>query len=251
MLLIVVLIMVVALTVGLSLVSRTLINVKTSTDTENSQKAFSAAEAGIEQALQKGSTVSTFTPSNTNLNGATIQPISVTDVGNTTKMQLNNGGTIHQDEGIDLSLSSDGNYTGTVTVYWGSNTDPCKEAALEITTIQGGIANSQMTHNPFDPCSTRSSSLNGNHFPLAPKDTIGFPSYQYSAAILVKNGVLMHIVPVYADTQIGVIGTANLPVQGKIISSTGVSGGTQRKISLYQNNEQIPPEMFYTLFVPQ
>jgi Tfp pilus assembly protein PilX len=52
MLLIVVLIMVVALTVGLSIAARSLVNLKIATDDENSQRAFSAAEAGIERLIK-------------------------------------------------------------------------------------------------------------------------------------------------------------------------------------------------------
>ena len=53
-LLIVVLVMIVALTVGLSLISRSITNLRTSTEEAESQKALAAAEAGIEQALESG-----------------------------------------------------------------------------------------------------------------------------------------------------------------------------------------------------
>jgi len=61
-LLIVVLVMVVALTVGLSIASKTIISLRTSTEEANSQKALAAAEAGIEQALKTNQIASgTFT----------------------------------------------------------------------------------------------------------------------------------------------------------------------------------------------
>src|SRR3989344_2066165 len=53
-LLIVVLVMIVALTVGLSLISRSVTNLRTSTEEAESQKALAAAEAGVEQALKLG-----------------------------------------------------------------------------------------------------------------------------------------------------------------------------------------------------
>ena len=61
MLLVVVLTMIVALTVGLSLASRTITNMKISKQNEESQRAFQAAEAGIE--LAKESTQHSTTPS--------------------------------------------------------------------------------------------------------------------------------------------------------------------------------------------
>src|SRR3989338_3701872 len=53
MLLVVVLVMVVALTVGLSVASRTITSLKISKQNEDSQRAFQAAETGIQEALQQ------------------------------------------------------------------------------------------------------------------------------------------------------------------------------------------------------
>ena len=55
MLLVVVLTMIVALTVGLSVVSRTITNLRISRQSEESQRAFQAAEAGIEKTIESGS----------------------------------------------------------------------------------------------------------------------------------------------------------------------------------------------------
>ena len=53
-LLIVVITMIVALTIGLSVASRTVTELKLSKQNEESQRAFSAAEAGIDRVLQQG-----------------------------------------------------------------------------------------------------------------------------------------------------------------------------------------------------
>src|SRR5579885_3559975 len=85
--LIVVLVMVIALTVGLSIASRTITNLRVSTEEENSQKAFSAAESGIEQALKSGNY-----NSNTLSNNAFIKSLTITQVGeNSTQFLINNG----------------------------------------------------------------------------------------------------------------------------------------------------------------
>src|SRR3982751_5271728 len=59
-LLIVVLVMVVALTVTLSVVSRSIVNLKTSTQQTDSQKVLAAAEAGVEQSIQSKAPVSSL-----------------------------------------------------------------------------------------------------------------------------------------------------------------------------------------------
>src|SRR3989338_3404772 len=56
-LILVLLIVVVALAVGLSVASRNITNLRTSTQTEQSQRAFSAAEGGVEDVLSKLSTI--------------------------------------------------------------------------------------------------------------------------------------------------------------------------------------------------
>src|SRR5687767_6526323 len=64
MLLVVVLTLIVALTVGLSLASRTVLNVRLSRQGEESQRAFQAAEAGVEQILQSNANSAQYFLSN-------------------------------------------------------------------------------------------------------------------------------------------------------------------------------------------
>src|SRR4051812_24360818 len=53
-LLVVVLLMVIVLTIGLSLATRSVTNLRQATEEDNSQRAFSAAEAGVQVALKTG-----------------------------------------------------------------------------------------------------------------------------------------------------------------------------------------------------
>ena len=99
-LLIVVLVMVVALTVGLSVVSRSITNVRTTTEEANSAQALAAAEAGIAQAIQNNANISSAVGSNASFT-ATIATLS----GQTTVF-LNGSveNIVPQDEGADLWL---------------------------------------------------------------------------------------------------------------------------------------------------
>src|SRR5690348_4206428 len=101
--LIVVLIMIIALTVGLSVASRTVTNLKMSSEEANSQKAFSAAEAGIEQTLQSSSQNPIVNQNFTTNNGSQIVSLSRVYLGaSTNKVLLNNGNIVSKDEGLDI-----------------------------------------------------------------------------------------------------------------------------------------------------
>src|ERR1039457_1993808 len=94
-LLIVVLIMVTSLTIGLAVAARSITNVRTSQDSANSEKAFSAAEAGVEQTLTSNlATSGTFT------NNSAYKTSLITVAGTT--FPLNNGAPVLQDSPVDL-----------------------------------------------------------------------------------------------------------------------------------------------------
>lgn len=136
-LLIVVITMIVALTVGLSLASRTITNLKISQQNEDSQRAFQAASAGIEKYIQTATGVNTG-----NLTTGVSYSTNVQDVSGTT-VALNNGENIDQDRGIDVWLSNYPDYSngmGTdantnLTVCWAT---PEQIGASNCNTAQGG-----------------------------------------------------------------------------------------------------------------
>src|SRR5947199_3062644 len=99
MLLIVVLLMVVVLTVGLSAATRTITNIRVSNEEEDSERAFSAAEAGLEQALGRSSGVS-GTLDNTSTYQTTVAQLSGT------QFVLNNDLPVLKDDAVDIWLST-------------------------------------------------------------------------------------------------------------------------------------------------
>lgn len=261
-LLIVVLVMTVALTVGLSIASRTITEIRTGTEQDTSQRAFSAAEAGIEKALQEA-TGSSGSFDNAATYETTIQTIAGME------LLLNNGAHILKDDASDLSLSTYPGYTnpwtGTIMIYWGSEADVCSTnpaantmAALEILLITGDKSNPVLTHYPVDPCS----SLNNVSSPRTDFNnfeeigtggrTIQGKELAFSKTISVTNGLLMRIIPLYSSTIIGVRGSVALPAQGKLITSIGTSDNTQRKIVGIQENPKLPLSFFpFVIFSPR
>src|ERR1035437_7541814 len=141
-LLIVVLVMVVALTVGLSIASKSITSFRNSTEQASSQKAISAAEAGIEQALKSNTSIPI-----TSISQDTKYSTQVSSVDGTTFL-LNGSNPVLQSSGIDLWLtpySSDSAQlyqslypsSGSFTVYWGDASGACSNAALEVAIIAG------------------------------------------------------------------------------------------------------------------
>lgn len=258
-LLIVVLVMVVVLTVGLSVVSRGITTLRTSTEEENSQLALSAAEAGVETAMQT-QTGSTGPPQSLS-NGASIDSVLVTPILGS-EFLFNGGSPVTQDDGVNVWLSTYPYYTnpwiGTLNIYWGSSAagDTCATsgnamAALEVIVISGSKAFPVTTRYAYDPCTTRRSY---NNFSASTPSSVNIQgkTFPYSTQIPIANGLIADIVPLYANTPIGITAASNLPSQGNTITSKGSSGDTQRRIQVFQAYPRVPSELFqYTFFHSQ
>lgn len=275
-LLIVVLVMVVALTVSLALVSRSITNLHNTGNEANSERAFSAAEAGIEQALKLPSTGNNVISGqvldlSTNTTIKEVDVTSITDTGN--GVLLNDGYPVFQDDGTDVWLSTyssdptqlfKDSYSGNMTIYWGDNSGNCSNAALEIVVMSGTRNSPTLTKYAVDPCNTRN-----NNFQAATSlastggktMTNGDVSetfwYATTFSNSISNGLLIRIIPLYTSASIGVqptSGSSVLPAQGEVITSIGTAGPVNqqvtRKINFFKGYPAIPSEFFYTLFTP-
>ncbi len=256
-LLIVVLAAVVSLTVGLSAVSRTITNTKVTTEEANSQKALSAAEAGVEELVSRRGGSASQDLSNNSSFVAGVTPILSPDV------LVNGGNQILKDEGADVWLSTYPDFTspwsGNLTVYYSDN-DGCSVAggqvvnpAIEVVVISGNRATPTMSRFAYDACggagrggSTNfSTPTNGTYTVLGQTFNHSFPINN------ITNGYIARIIPLYANTRLAVSASSQLPSQGNIIDSVGKSGSTTRKIRVFQGWPRIPIEYFpYNLFLP-
>ncbi|HSX40639.1 MAG TPA: hypothetical protein VLF68_03415 [Candidatus Saccharimonadales bacterium] len=271
-LLILVLVLVVALSVALSLVSRSITNLRTTTEEKESQQALSAAEAGVEQVLAGNGAKNGSFSSNT---------INFTASQNTTYgteangFLLKGGNLVEKDNGADVWLvpypigsgpaDPHSSWTQTVTFYWGDNSGACNNAAIEVVGVLGPAGSPQTTRYTFDPCrSARSGATAANNFDApstcSPNCTINNKSFSYNASVSVSQGLLLRVVPLYANAFIGIKaircngGTceAFLPPQGTIITSTGTVGASKRKLIVFQGFPQLPIEFFaHSLFSPK
>ena len=261
-LLIVILVMTVALTVGLSVATRTINNVRTTVEEESSQRAFSAAEAGLEQSMQSNSASSGNFTNNTTYT-ATIATLAGQDI------ILNNGATVLKDDAVDLWLSTYPTYasqwTGDLTVYWGTAGDVCNaneavnsRPALEIVLLHGTRTDPVLTRYAVDPCASRATINRFTSIAAGGATILGKP-FGYKIYIPVASGMIMRIIPLYAPTVIAVRGCnasnancSSLPVQGKLITSVGTSDTTQRKLTGFQEYPKLPVQLFpFLIFSPK
>lgn len=244
-LLVVVLTMIVALTVGLSLVSRTITNLKISKQNEESQRAFQAAEAGIEQALQSSSAATNLQFSN----NASFSTSITTPSG--TSFLLNAAEFVDQDTGIDVWLSSYPDYSnsisGLLTIYWNTSAQTSclttggdtVRSALEVNLLSGSKANPAFSKFVYDNCGRISGGTNPGAGGVVSNIT-----FSHAVTIPVANGLIMRLTPIYNSTKIGITSNVPLPEQGKIIESVGESGETVRRVQYFSSHPQIPLEVF-------
>ena len=165
--LILVLITVVGLTIGLSLVSRTITDVRISSQIEQSGRAFSAAEAGVEEALRGSFNISQNEGSLT-LNGASAN-YSMQDLGGTNgqlTFPMTSEGDIQTlwliDHNTDGTLNESG-YSfpslGSFDLCWGSSVT--NQAAVSLTLLYKQGSSYKTTNSSYDGLSR------GNNFVLA------------------------------------------------------------------------------------
>jgi hypothetical protein len=254
-LLIVVLIMVTTLTIGLSVAVRSVTNIRTSQDAADSEKAFSAAEAGIEKSLTNNSAATGIFSNNSSYTTSII-----TVAGES--FALNNGEPVLKDDSSDIWLSSYPTYvnqwSGNLTIYWGQASDVCTQseatntmAAVELIVLSGAPANPQLTKYALDPCDQRSL-VNNFQYITPGGGIVNGQNYEYSYRIPVTQGIFIRVVPLYAPSLVAVSGCCNaFPAQGIVVSSTGTSNTTERKIVSYQYYPMIPSEVLQYTFLNQ
>ena len=283
-LLIVILGMVVTVVFVLAIASKSIVTIKDTQQQKASEQAFSAAEAGVENALKQNTTSNTYTGIVGNINYTASVSTSQSQ-----QVILNNGQPLTKDKGFDLWLSSYSsdptqNYSSGISspsfdVYWGATsghactaTDGSTTgvAAIEVLVFSANTSISPGSAVPpysniqpiqkfvIDPCNSAPNRAASNNFSTSfsagSSGAASFASsYAYKATINASNvGLIARIVPLYADAPVGIYfnnGGPNFPAQGKQITSTGYIGSSQnnsiqRKLSVFQGFPQVPSEFF-------
>ncbi|MDO8573981.1 MAG: pilus assembly PilX N-terminal domain-containing protein [Candidatus Daviesbacteria bacterium] len=257
--LILVLVMTVALAIGISVIQRSLSDVSTSSKVEQSSRAFSAAEAGIEKSIQSGANVSsTDLGNNATIDGA--QVISIPAAGNALEYPL-----LAKEEMAQVWLADPVTLTATYNqpafkVYFGTP-GTADEPAIEVTVVSKNGADYISTKKFFDSDSTRigtngfsNATCNNNHTVRTDANT----SDSTFACVATVNGysgipILVRLRLLYSSTSQPVaVAPTNpnfpLPLQAKIYTATGISGQTQRRIQVRRFDKVVPHFFDYAVF---
>jgi len=138
--LIVLLLMIVILTIGLSLASRSITDIKISQDEKESLRAFSAAEAGVEKALND---LPAYVGTTTEEIGGIETDITVAPVGD--------GAIRPVEQGESTSILLTGSVSNSLTIYWIDKSKPDEmdtKASLEITVFDEDGGFDTYAYNP-------------------------------------------------------------------------------------------------------
>lgn len=263
-LMIVVLVLVVALTVGLAIAARIVTELKLSKQNEESQRAFQAAEAGIQQTFLKQSPIS-----EQNL-GNNSRYETIYEASPQTSILVNNGLPVDQGVGVDVWMSkysSDPSeiYTeqmGTgdvaITMFWGSQgQSSCNPLAgsgsapaIELVVLKGPKNNPSLERFVFDNCGRIAPNSFSVQSALSDSPIQG-TKYLFKSVITVNNALLMRVIPIYNSTTVAFSSSLTFKPQGSVVKSTGRSGDTVRKIESYKSFPQIPLEVFPYAIISQ
>ncbi len=196
---VILLIMVVLLTVGLSLASRTTQEVFLSQQEAESTRVFNAAESGVENALsQDFSGISAETELvNTGADDVSVTTI-ITPQG-VLETQITEGSTVH----LDLAgLAAN----APISIEW-SKLSGCNLSASIVASIYYNSAGTiKVMHEAFGPASPCAGSRNTDQFDQAALGS-GSGGYTYKKTVNIPaNSLYMRIKAVYNDTPLRVLG---------------------------------------------
>lgn len=264
--LVLLLIMTVVLAVGLSITQRSVTDVSTSTKVEESARAFSAAEAGIERAVRTGGSVTLSDSDLGNASKANVTGYAVPD-STITAFEIS---AVRQEDPGHLWLGDPANLSGAryggtqLDVAWG---DPPSTSApaIELTIIAGPNGGPYtMTKQFYDPQSARISSNNfsspagcsplgiithlspspGKDFAACSRITVSPPANPIllRARLIYTNGKDQPVA--FKPVGAGIL----LPQQGQLFISTGTSGEAKRTIVLQKQDKVLPFFFDFVLF---
>lgn len=279
--LLLILIITVALAIGLSMVQRSLTDVSTASKVEQSSRALSAAEAGIERALQTGGVVGELDLGNNakvgtvsrDLEPAAGQPLQYPPIGKEDVAQI----WLADPSATDVDGSPTAVYTGSsIDLYWGkvpANTDDSLLPAIEATLVyydnQGGgdkygtkkyfidyaasergngfLNNSVCNRNDGVSIDTLNPQAK-KYYCKTSLDLTKDGSTQYKKVILIRLRLLYtsQLEPLALKPCIGT--GCLIPPQSSRYVATGVAGETTRKLELFRLENVVPFYFDYAIF---
>jgi hypothetical protein len=255
---IILLVMVVGLTIGLSMVSRSLTDLRISQQMEQSQRAFSGAEAGLEYALSQG-LQSIYQGggqySNPNIGGNVSYSGVIQQIG-ASSYELKGKAAVEQDDVAQINL--DGATAGSITILWGEKgtsqvpASPCDigsgtfVASLELSFITQSGSTYGIQKYAYNACNA----LTNNFDPPTAVDADATYYAKIENISIPANAMILRIRPIYNKASIKIIPSGgNLPEQAYKLTVKGEAQGNVRAIEWQQPIKPALPAIFdYVIF---
>lgn len=245
----------VVLTIVLFVLSRSITDISISSSESEAVSAFSAAEAGVEQALVIGT-------GGTSLVGSASYTSQVTNVaqgltGFVYPIDLNSGDSMtlwlkSQDSSSDFTGSNLKICWGKVGAYSDQNLMPAVEAVLFYETSANNPATARIYRAAFDPNASRRAN---NSFAVSGGScVIANQSFQFQATLnLGLANPQFAFVRMFYNTDTAqpiAFGSADaqFPSQGILVDSSGTSGQSNRKVQVFQGWPEIPAPFQFAVY---
>jgi len=261
----------VVLTLVLFILSRSITDIAVSSRQEESVRAFSAAEAGIERSLVLGTGFSSTDIGNASYStSVTSFALGETEVSLPSPVSSGDTKTIwftsHDTDG-NMVCGAEPCFTGDqLKICWGNPgtangaaTTPAVEVSIYYETTPGNAATVNIVRDTIDPNVARRSvnsfsSPDGGTCQIGEQNyefqktlsfaTLGIPAGSYQNA----NGLLFAQIrmlynsdyPHASGFSVNFPGNSALPSQGQKLDSSGVAGGSNRRIVVYQGWPESP-----------
>jgi Tfp pilus assembly protein PilX len=250
----------VVLTIVLFILSRSITDISISSAGSSAVSAFSAAEAGVEQALVIGSATGVTTPIGDANYKANVTNVAQGTTGFVYPVDLNTGDSMTLWLKAQDSASTD--FTGsTLKICWGksgtasdSSVTPAVETVLFYETSAGVPATTRIFRAAFDSNAAR---VFSNHFavPATPGSCAG-QSFQFSTTLdlaTLPNPQFVFVRMFYnTDTSqpVAFEGPSGsvFPSQGILVDSSGTAAQSVRKVEVFQGWPEIPNPFQFAIY---
>lgn len=272
----------VVLTLVLFILSRSVTDVAVSSHQEESARAFSAAEAGIEKGLVIGASGAKTDIGEASYKASIISlaegssdfnyPLSLSS-GDTSTVWF----SAHDANGNLICDSTHSCFTGnSIKVCWGntgtsnsSSVTPAIEVTVFYLTTPGDFTTTKIARAVFDPNSIRRTSnsfsaddgssctISGVNYAFSKAFTFSgltIPSSAYQSAgglIFMRTRMLYNSDQNHSmGATVNFAGNSTLPSQGQNITSLGSAGDSNRKLQVFQGWPEIPSIFNFAIYTP-
>jgi len=238
--LIIILLMAVVGTVALSVVSRSVTDVSLSKQEENKIRAFSAAEAGIENLLNQGLANIPAADREKDVTGNINYHYKIDEVGNSSTYELD--GQLLSGETTQVQLAGGTSAPSSLRICWTG------DASLEISVFSFPGGNYQVTRTAVKAITGGASGID-----FTPGDSVGSPcgskTYLSETSVsLTQDAQFVRIKALYNNTDLAIQADVNLPVQAYKVKVDAVQEENTAALEVTQTIPAAPGIFDYTLW---